>query len=189
MHEFEGVGATKLASHWAPLPAVNLKNCLDKKIECELREIARRKVDHFAGKKEVSVRDGAVPSVEETFTALFQPDTLVQDEYFEVFRRERSLEPEKKLMSAVFEDAISCFQHYMFARDKKRAALFREAEDWILEKNDDGFFSFENICEILGIDPGYVRLGLLRWKEMKLEERLRSNVCLTSRRDGWSQCG
>ncbi|MFQ5684991.1 MAG: hypothetical protein ACE5HC_17190 [Candidatus Binatia bacterium] len=128
-------------------------------------------MDNFAGKKEVSVRDGAIPSVKETFTALFQPDTLVQDEYFEVFRRETCLEPEKRLMAAVFEDAISCFQHYTFTRDKKGAALFREAEDWILEKNDDGFFSFENICEILGIDPGYVRRGLLCWKEMKLDGR------------------
>jgi len=146
-------------------------------------------VDHFTDKKEVSVRNGAGANVEETFTALFQPDTLVQDEYFEVFRRETCLEPEKKLMSAVFDDAISCFQHYTFARDKKRAALFREAENWIKEKNDDGFFSFENICEILGFNPGYVRQGLLRWKEMKLEGHLRSNVCLTSKRDGWSQFG
>ncbi len=138
-------------------------------------------------KKEVSVRNGAVPSVEETFTVLFQPDTLVQDEYFEVFRRATCLEPEKKLMSAVFEDAVSCFQHYTFARDKKRAALFREAENWILEQNDDGFFSFENICEILGFNPGYVRQGLLRWKEMKLEGHLRSNDCLTGKRDGSSQ--
>ena len=146
-------------------------------------------MDHFTDKKEVSVRNGAVPSVEETFAALFQPDTLVQDEYFEVFRKETCLEPEKKLMSAVFEDAISCFQHYTFTRDKKRAALFREAEDWILEKNDDRFFSFENICEILGFNPGYIRQGLLRWKEMKLEERLRSSVCLTASRSGWSQFG
>ena len=146
-------------------------------------------MDHFTDKKEVSVRNEAVPSVEETFAALFQPDTLVQDEYFEVFRKETCLEPEKKLMSAVFEDAISCFQHYTFTRDKKRAALFREAEDWILEKNDDRFFSFENICEILGFNPGYIRQGLLRWKDMKLEERLRPNVCLTSKRDGWSQFG
>ncbi|MEE9191255.1 MAG: hypothetical protein V3U04_01380 [Candidatus Aerophobetes bacterium] len=144
-------------------------------------------MDHFTDKKEVSVRNGVLPSVEESFTALLQPDTLVQDEYLGVFRRETCLESEKKLMSAVFEDAISCFQHYTFVRDKKRAALFREAEDWILEKNDDGLFSFDNICEILGFNPGYVRQGLHRWKEMKLEERLRSNVCLTGKRDGWSK--
>jgi len=146
-------------------------------------------VDHFMDKKEVSVRNGAVPSVEETFTVLFQPDTLVQEEYFGVFRRETGLEPEKKLMSAVFADAISCFQNHTFVRDKKRAALFREAEDWIMEKNNDGFFSFENISEILGFNPGYVRQGLLRWKEMKLEERPRPKVCLTTKGGGWSQCG
>jgi len=146
-------------------------------------------VDHFADNKEVSVYEGTSTSVEKSLASLFQPDTLVHDEYFEVFRRKTYLDPEKELMLAVFEDAISCFQHYTFSRDKKGAALFREAEDWILEKNDDGFFSFENICEILGFNPGYVRQGLLRWKEMKLEGHLRSNVCLASKRDGWSQFG
>ncbi len=146
-------------------------------------------MDHFADNKKISVYKGASTSVEKTLASLFQPDTLVHEEYFEVFRRKTYLEPEKELMLAVFEDAISCFQHYTFSRDKKGAALFREAEDWILEKNDDGFFSFENICEVLGFNPGYVRQGLLRWKEMKLEERPRPKVCLTAKGDGWSQCG
>jgi hypothetical protein len=145
-------------------------------------------VDHFAGKKEVFMRDGTGPTLEETVASLFQSDTLAHDEYFEVFRRKTYLEPEKKLMLAVFEDAISCFQNYTFAQDKKRGALFREAEDWILEQNDDLFFSFESTCETLGFNPDYIRQRLLRWKEMKLEGRPSPEICLTARGDGWSQC-
>jgi len=135
------------------------------------------------------MRDGAGPTMEETVASLFQPDTLAHDEYIEVFRRTTYIEAEKKLMLAVFEDAISCFQNYMFAQDKKRVALFREAEDWILEQNDDLVFSFESICETLGFNPGYIRQRLLRWKEMKLEGRPSPEVYLMARGDGWSQCG
>jgi hypothetical protein len=35
------------------------------------------------------------------------------------FQRKSYLEPEKKLMLAVLEDAIACFQKYAFARDRK----------------------------------------------------------------------
>ena len=98
-------------------------------------------MDHFADKKGDSVSDGAGPSMEEILASLFQPDTLVYDEYSEVFRRKTCLEPEKKLMLAVFEDAVWCFQNYAFAQAKKRGALFRESEDWILKQNDDWLFS------------------------------------------------
>ena len=37
-----------------------------------------------------------------------------------------------------------------------------------MEKNSDWPFSFENICEVLGFDPAYLRQGLLRWKRKKL---------------------
>ncbi len=146
-------------------------------------------MDHFADNKEVSVCEGTSTGVEKSLASLFQPDTLAHDEYFEVFRRKTYLEPEKELMLAVFEDAVLCFQNYMFAQDKKRVALFREAEDWIMEQNDDLVFSFENICEVLGFNPGYICQRLLRWKEMKLGGRPNPEVCLTARGDGWSQCG
>ena len=47
------------------------------------------------------------------------------------------LEPEKKLMLAILEDAVACFQKYVFARDGKGKALFRETEDWVLEQQGD----------------------------------------------------
>jgi len=84
---------------------------------------------------------------------------------FKKTRRER----EEALMLAVLADAIECFQKYVFADHERGKRSFQEAEDWILEKNNDWLFSFCSICEALGLDPDYLRQGLLRWKEAKLE--------------------
>ena len=112
--------------------------------------------------------------VEEKMGSLFQPDTLFPAQYFDTVRRKANSEPEKKLMLAILEDAIDCFQKYIFARDGRGKGIFREAEDWILEENSDRLFSFETVCDALGFNPSYVRQGLLRWKEMKLAERSKS---------------
>jgi hypothetical protein len=87
-------------------------------------------------------------SMEERVSSLFQPDTLLPDQYFETFRRKFHLEPEKKLMLAILEDAVACFQKYIFASDSKGKALFREAEEWIEGRNVEGIFSFDSVCEL-----------------------------------------
>jgi hypothetical protein len=107
-------------------------------------------------------------SAEEKVTSLFQPDTLLPAQYFDTFRRKSQLEPEKRLMLAVLEDAIACFQKHVTARDGKGKAIFRDAETWILEEDRDWLFLFDNICEVLAMNPQYVRNGLSRWKEAKL---------------------
>ncbi|MGE5304305.1 MAG: hypothetical protein ACM3TN_13415 [Alphaproteobacteria bacterium] len=119
--------------------------------------------------------DDVVFDDEEKLTFLFQPDTLLSEQYFATFRR-RQLEPEKKLMLAVLEDAVACFQRYLFAENRKQRNLFNETEDWILNENSDHVFSFENICAALKFNPAYVRKGLLRWKTGKLAERQNTKV-------------
>ncbi|HZD40012.1 MAG TPA: hypothetical protein VE131_04775 [Terriglobales bacterium] len=115
-------------------------------------------------------------SMEERVTSLFQPDTLMPDQYLETFRRKAPLEPEKKLLLAVLEDAISCFQKYLFVREGKGRVLFQDAEQWILQKDSDWLFSFNHVCEMLGFDADYLRGGLLQWKEEKLANHARARV-------------
>lgn len=115
-------------------------------------------------------------SVEEKVTSLFQPDTLLPAQYLETFRRKAPLEPEKRLMLSVLEDAVACFQKHLFSRDPRGRALFRNAEEWIEEEDSDWLFSFENICEVLDLDPHYVRQGLLRWKERSLAGRPQAKI-------------
>jgi hypothetical protein len=53
---------------------------------------------------------------------------------------------EERLMLAVLQDAVECFQEHVLAQDLWKKKLFQEAENWILAKNTDWLFSFENIC-------------------------------------------
>jgi hypothetical protein len=114
--------------------------------------------------------------MEERVTSLFQPDTLLPDQYLDTFRRKLHLEPEKKLMLAILEDAIACYQKYLFARDSKGKALFQEAEEWVEETGGAGVFSFDSVCETLGLNPDYLRRGMSDWKKSALAERTQAKV-------------
>ena len=74
---------------------------------------------------------------------------------------------EKALMLAILENAIEDAQKYILATDKKSKGLFDAAEAWILEIDNSSFFSFNNICEHLELDPDYMRKGFMSWKEAK----------------------
>ncbi len=110
--------------------------------------------------------------IDESVASLFQPDTVLPAQYLETVCRKTPLEAEQKLMLAVLEDAVSCFQKYFAARDKIGTSLFHEAEEWILlQGKGDWFFSFDYICETLELNPGYIREGLLHWRDHWLRER------------------
>jgi len=101
--------------------------------------------------------------------SLFRPDTGFDPQWRKAPERKTS---EQKLMLAVLDDAVSCFQKYFATRDKRGTRLFHEAEEWILRQgNNDWRFSFDNICETLDLNPGYIREGLLHWRDHRLRER------------------
>jgi len=121
------------------------------------------------------MRDHGDAILEEKLSTMFQPDTLATAHYFESVRSTASLEPEKRLMLAILEDAVRCFQDYVSEENEKKKKLFEEAEAWILNGDSAWIFSFDNACEALGLHPQSVRQGLLRWKEKKLAEPQRQN--------------
>jgi hypothetical protein len=102
--------------------------------------------------------------------SLFQRETVASYEYGDSFRREALWLPEKELMFAILEDAVSCFQNYLFARDKKGKELFLDAETWINGGESKSVLSFDNVCEELDLDAEFLRSGLRRWKQKKLAE-------------------
>ena len=87
-------------------------------------------------------------------------DTTLRDQYFATFRRSEYLEPEKALLLAILEDAVHCYRKYRGARDHAGRQRFREAEQWIMEEGNDGLFSFDNVCELLGLAPQFIRRGV-----------------------------
>jgi len=115
-------------------------------------------------------------NLDERVASLFQPDTLMPNQYLENYRRNLHLAPETHLMLAVLEDAVSCYQKYVLAQDERGVELFRDAETWIMKEDFEWLFSFDNICESLGINPAYMRDGLVRWKRAALEKQPKTKV-------------
>lgn len=94
---------------------------------------------------------------------LFETDALLPAQFYANFRQGAPAYAERRLMMAVLQDALECFRKHAFARDSRGKQLFREAREWIFDADRHWCYSFENICEALGIDASYVRRGLEDW--------------------------
>jgi hypothetical protein len=106
----------------------------------------------------------------ETIAYLFQPDTFLMEKFFNDRRGTTRLEPEKRLMLAILEDAFYCFEDNYSAQHGKRKQLFDNVQRWFFSVSNDWVFSFENICSVLDFNPEYLRKGLARWKEKELSK-------------------
>jgi hypothetical protein len=113
-------------------------------------------------------RTGSVPQWGES---LFHNDPMTSTDYFASLKRTLPIESEKRLMLAVLQDAVECYQKYLVARRGKDKNLFSEAEAWILERDQLSAFSFDNVCDSLGLAPNYVRAGLLKTKDLLIARR------------------
>jgi hypothetical protein len=93
---------------------------------------------------------------------LFQPDILLPVQYQQSRRNRYLLVPEQKLALAILEDAVACYQRYQSDPTARGKALFRAAEEWVRNADENWVFSFENICAVLELDPTYLRDGIGR---------------------------
>ncbi len=108
-------------------------------------------------------------SLDGTLPRLLEPEILLPTQFYE--RGGRSiLEGERRLMLAVLEDAVSCFQKYAGATGQRGRRLFQEAEDWFHEEEGAWVFSFEAICTVLNINSEYFRKNLSTWKQELLAQ-------------------
>lgn len=107
-------------------------------------------------------------TLDEKLPGLFEPDTLLPIQYFEAMRKKHLLEGEKRLILSVLEDAIECFMKCIDSATNKGQRLFREADEWIAHEDKRWVFSFDNVCDMLDINPEYMRVGLRKWKEKKI---------------------
>jgi len=108
-------------------------------------------------------------TLDERLPALFEPDTLLPIQYFEAMRKKHLLEGEKRLILSVLEDAIECFMKCIDASTSKGQRLFRDADEWIAHEDKRWVFSFDNVCDMLDINPEYMRTGLRKWKDKRLD--------------------
>jgi len=111
------------------------------------------------------------PRTEYNRDELFQPDSMLPEQFFATLRSPGyAKRGEYLLVAAVLEDAIHCYKKYLHARDREGRRLFEDARDWFTAERSAGAvsvqdpptLSFEYVCDVLGLDPTYLRSGLSR---------------------------
>ncbi len=98
-----------------------------------------------------------------------EEDTLVDGKYWRVYRQGESYNAERKLMFAVLLDAIQTYQKFSDSKSTRGKILHREAEAWFWSEESEAVFSFVNICDVFGLNPGAFRRHL---KDL-LDQRIR----------------
>jgi hypothetical protein len=97
--------------------------------------------------------------------SLFAPSILTPGQYYDERRDDSALRPIKRLMLAILEDALRCLQKNAGAKSGARRLMYWEAEQWLISESGHALFSFTMVCETLGIEPEYLRSGLLQWRK------------------------
>ncbi len=105
---------------------------------------------------------------------LFAFDVILPVQFFQPRHQLLGKVGEYRLLIAILEDALACFQRYAGGKSRRDRRLFKEAEGWIMPVDnrdtcpgDDSApaFSFEYVCEVLGIAPDPLRRRLRCWRE------------------------
>jgi hypothetical protein len=101
-------------------------------------------------------------ATDERFEGPLIPDAILAEQFFGPLVQ---LTGERRLLLAVLEDAVNCVLRLRTATDTKRRQLFKDAEAWIASRDRSWFYSFENVCLTLDLEPDYVRQGVLSRNE------------------------
>jgi hypothetical protein len=88
---------------------------------------------------------------------ILQPNVILPSQDV---RARKPLTPEQRLMIAVLRDAINCLEKYRFATNYRGRRLFGEVTQWLGARDGAWPYSFESICEVLGLDANAVRQRL-----------------------------
>jgi hypothetical protein len=80
--------------------------------------------------------------------------------YWDTVKRTGHSYPEQDLMLAVLKDALLNYRKQL--RNPKKS--LRRDREWFFANDQDGLFSFESVCAVLGFDPQIIRKRLRAWE-------------------------
>ena len=105
----------------------------------------------------------------DVLASLLEPDVVLPSQFIEA-RDKGLLGGERRLMAAILSDGIEAYISQITCnvegRRKKTDAL-----EWVETRDHSYVFSFDMVCESLGINAEYLRLGLARYVEVITELR------------------
>lgn len=93
---------------------------------------------------------------------ILEPDIFLPSQFYGSGGLSRQLEGKKRLMIAILKDAVECLEKYRDARNGSARINYQNAIEWVEDTSTDSLYSFNNICDLLGFDPAYLRETLLR---------------------------
>ena len=91
--------------------------------------------------------------------------------------------PERALMRAMLQDAVLCLLGEAAPADE-RTRLAADARYWVESCSREWVFSFESVCDAIGIDPDYARRHLLRLADQQQPADVPTGEAGPPHRDG-----
>lgn len=85
--------------------------------------------------------------------------------------------PERRLLLAILEDALLTLLQHRRRDNAESRRLVIETEKWIASNRRTSAFDFVGLCDVLGVDPTYLRALVRRPEQrMRLTQRRRSHA-------------
>jgi hypothetical protein len=117
--------------------------------------------------------------------SFLEPDFILPEQFYSV--DEIGLQNgERKLMTAILSDGIEAFIAQCSLQSAASTVEEEEIEEsvrlerffcrndagsWVYTSDGEYIFSFDNVCQCLGINPEYLRLGLIRYASAVFEQQ------------------
>jgi hypothetical protein len=91
--------------------------------------------------------------------------TILPSQFYERRVRDDVSMPVRRLMLAVLTDALDCLSgRAIDARGSARRQEACRAAEWVALDSNRDLFSFNSVCDTLGIDPDALREALKSWR-------------------------
>ena len=113
-------------------------------------------------------------SINEEQADILENDILLPD-YLLKIKSPQPKEGTRQLMAALLSDGVEAYVRKF--SDFKNTSIENEFKDcevraWVETKDLSYVFSFDNVCDSLGINPDYLRLGIKKYiKKFKSSEQ------------------
>jgi len=96
---------------------------------------------------------------------------LMPQQYYDLIARRSIADGERRLMFAVFEDAIRSYVLGLNAKSALRRKEFDEVRRWTQLRGQHSVFSFDSLCALFDIDPDRLREQLGKMQLADLPRR------------------
>jgi hypothetical protein len=106
---------------------------------------------------------------------ILEPDVFLPSQFYGTGGLSRQVDGEKRLMIAILKEAVECLNKYRGARSSLGSSQYHNALEWVEDEGTEWLFSFNNICDLLGFDPGYLRKMLIK-KEGRYANPVRGKI-------------